>query len=281
VPLIPTAWREVVFYVYDNARAARSSEKEGGGTGFFVSLQSQIVGKPFVYGVTNWHVISDCDKPTLRLNMVSRGWDTLETSKRSWIRHPTEDIAVIPIAELSDEYNVRFVNSEEWFVTPNDMDRFSYGAGDEVVMIGRLIGHDGKARNAPISRFGNISRNPIQEQPSFLVEMRSIGGHSGSPVFAIPSAIQMPGVRKEGAPRKLLGIDSGHHRELAKILHRTSAGEWKEVQDMRSFSNTSIATVIPAWKIAELLNIPKLQKQREKAEQAYHSLGAAAARAGR
>jgi hypothetical protein len=50
--------------------------------------------------------------------------------------------------------------------------------------------HEGRQKNSPTARFGNIAQMPNEpviikrfEQECFLVEARSIGGYSGSPVF--------------------------------------------------------------------------------------------------
>jgi hypothetical protein len=52
------------------------------------------------------------------------------------------------------------------------------------------VNHEGKQRNLPSARFGNIAQMPGEpiefdglSQESFLVEARSVAGYSGSPVF--------------------------------------------------------------------------------------------------
>ena len=69
------------------------------------------------------------------------------------------------------------------------------GIGDEAIAIGRFINHDGNQRNQPSVRFGAIAQMPKDkirtdtgEQDAFLVEIKSISGYSGSPVFALTSA---------------------------------------------------------------------------------------------
>jgi hypothetical protein len=61
-------------------------------------------------------------------------------------------------------------------------------------MVGRYIEHEGKFKNLPVVRFGNIAMMPSEHilqweredhlQESFLVDMRSISGFSGSPVLS-------------------------------------------------------------------------------------------------
>ena len=65
------------------------------------------------------------------------------------------------------------------------------GVGDEVFLTGLFANHIGQQRNLPIIRVGNIALMPEEpvQHPSlgpidaYLIEARSIGGLSGSPVF--------------------------------------------------------------------------------------------------
>ena len=65
------------------------------------------------------------------------------------------------------------------------------GIGDEVFMVGLFHRHTGRDRNEPIIRVGNIASLPSAPVPldegekaeAILIEPRSIGGLSGSPVF--------------------------------------------------------------------------------------------------
>ena len=63
-------------------------------------------------------------------------------------------------------------------------------------VVGQLVNSQGKVRNIPSTRFGNIAQMPYEpieqdrvfgkfQQESFLVEARSIIGFSGSPIFLI------------------------------------------------------------------------------------------------
>src|SRR6266852_9284872 len=87
---------------------------------------------------------------------------------------------------------------------------------------GRFISHDGKQRNRPVMRFGNISMLPDQDAPvgvgdhdqlAFLVECRSLGGFSGSSAFVKLSTTRMmrsADDKREWIPTsaiRLLGVD--------------------------------------------------------------------------
>ena len=58
-------------------------------------------------------------------------------------------------------------------------------------MVGRFVSHEGKQQNSPAVRFGNIAMMQKEKiidergvaQESFLVEIRSLPGYSGSAVL--------------------------------------------------------------------------------------------------
>jgi hypothetical protein len=108
---------------------------------------------------------------------------------------------------------------------------------------------------------------------AYLIEARSIGGHSGSPVFVnmlAPRAHQttsshslpLPGELKD---YYLLGLIRGYL--LAK-----DSGEYATVDHPKEdlWVNSGIATVIPAQDIWDTLSQPELEKERMEAWKASH-----------
>ena len=74
----------------------------------------------------------------------------------------------------------------DWLLTKEMAEALDIGPGDPCFTIGRFVRHDGKVRNTPTARFGQIAQGceePLDGQESYLVEVRSIGGFSGAPVF--------------------------------------------------------------------------------------------------
>ena len=115
-------------------------------------------------------------------------------------------------------------------------------------MIGLLHHVPGEKTIMPIARFGNLALIPAEPIPwkgkfieAYLLESRSIGGLSGSPVFA-----KMP-TKKSESSFCLLGVLRGH---------------WDE-RDV----NVGIAAVTPAIKVAEILSKPELVRERQQADQ--------------
>jgi len=272
-----------------------------GGSGFLVSVhleQNPLWWNGYV--VTNWHVIRRADCAVIRLN---GSVEFIETSPNEWFRHPDgDDIAVIPV-DLQYEH-LRFWSIDiKYFVTPQLIFEEDIGIGDDTIMVGRFVSHEGQQRNSPAARFGNIAmmagekiQTKERDQEAFLVEVRSLPGYSGSPVFIYsPCAMndmserrggrkkgeylpgQNPSIRKEGQvtvtnfdlgdlywthPKGpfLLGIDFCHlnRREMVREQNGDKVRQGWYVEE-----NTGMAGVIPAWKIAEVLNGEALKKMRE------------------
>jgi len=77
------------------------------------------------------------------------------------------------------------------------------GVGDEILLVSRLVNHEGNNVNTPIANFGNISALPVEptkvshagrtwDQEIFVVETRIRSRFSGSPVFWCPSFVYIP-----------------------------------------------------------------------------------------
>src|SRR5207244_524977 len=97
------------------------------------------------------------------------------------------DLAVRPLQTT----NIRTMTPDN-FLTDKIIERYGIGVGDEVFMIGRFVNHEGRQKNTPTVRFGNLAMMPHEKildeetglkQESFLIETRSIPGCSGAPVF--------------------------------------------------------------------------------------------------
>lgn len=76
------------------------------------------------------------------------------------------------------------------FLTPQQIIDEDVGIGDDTIMVGRFINHEGKQKNMPTVRFGSIAMMPSEKvispagiaQETFLVEIRSLPGYTGSAV---------------------------------------------------------------------------------------------------
>lgn len=145
-----------------------------------------------IYVVTNHHVIVKAGDPVVRLNRRDGTVECLETNGSQWKQHPDgDDVAVFPV-------RIEFKHLRYWsvpirdFITEKLIQDEDIGIGDDTFMVGRFINHEGKQRNAPSLRFGNIAMmtkvritSPYGiDQESLLVEVRSLPGYSG--IFTFP-----------------------------------------------------------------------------------------------
>ncbi len=279
MPRIRDTYLDCVIYLYPDARSAEAGERVGG-SGFLVGIMSEGLPTDFVflYAITNRHVIERGSR-VLRMKPRDGGIDVLDLDERSWVYHPDgDDLAACLVSFDPKAYKFSFVWRRD-FVDKNLVADMNIGPGDEAFLVGRFINHEGRQQNLPTARFGCIAQMPnepiVQDtgfrQESFLVEVRSIGGYSGSPVFVfIPPASLREGI-KDWVPLKimrghgpwLLGVDWGHINDWEPI--RNERGEpvnqtAPKAQHVKM--NTGMAAVVPAWKLAELLDSGPLAEYR-------------------
>ncbi len=284
MPAIDPQVLDCIFYVYPDVASAEAG-KRAGGTGFFAGVPLEMNSHMnMIYAVTNRHCIANSDpRVILRVNKKTGEKDFLPTEKSDWRYHPDGlDVASTPI-RLPAGIQYNFVSTVIFFITPEIIKRRAIGPGDDVFMVGRFIGHDGKQGNLPTARFGSIARmnlEPLEDkngtpQDSFLVEMRSIPGYSGSPVFVYINllaprppdfgALQLETYNHPMHGPWLLGIDWSHLSDFHRVLEadritKTSPAQWIEM-------NTGMAGVIPAWRIKELLDLEEFKMQRKQLDE--------------
>jgi hypothetical protein len=240
------------------------------GTGFFVGVPSARPGHNFHYFVTAKHVATDLKDREIYFLVNKRGggtWKMSKTGDRWWFHasDKTADVAIVPV-EIEPEMDVQIVRLED-FLTPQKILDNGVGVGDEVFMTGLFTHAPGIEENMPIVRYGNVAMMPreqIQTELGFaevyLVEARSIGGLSGSPVF-VRETLHINVNDADGTARKLHGVG---HMYLMGLAH----GHWdiKESEmndpyyphDPKNGVNLGIGIVVPATKIMEVLNRPEL-----------------------
>jgi hypothetical protein len=268
--IIPDEIRKcVVFVGYET----KTGHKKTAGTAFFLGRKIEGTDRYFIYAVTAKHVIDDikkrsCYKVFLRLNIAGAGAKWVETDLLEWRSHPTDDLVDVAVFKfvLSEELDHKFYPLES-MVDPKIIEEFAVGIGDEVFLVGLFSQHYGSQRNIPIARVGNIAAMPEEKIftkdwgaiDAYLIEARSIGGISGSPVFAyIGSTRPMRGRLSylEGSPAfYLLGLMHGHWDASASDLDVV-------VEDRIGHErvNMGIAIVVPAIKILEVISQPEIRK---------------------
>lgn len=269
MPRINDKLLDCAVYLYPSEKAAKAGERAGG-SGFLVGVQSTRVDDFFfTYIVTNSHIIRESRAGFVRLNTTINQMAILPSDLKHWIHHPDgDDLAAITVGLKPGLFKFNFI-PDSIFINDQIIKDFDIGVGDEVVMVGRFINHEGKQKNLPAARFGNVSMMPIEPitqprrgiaQESFLVEMRSISGFSGSPVLVTidpsiprPKSKTMQGTIRIGSefPIWLLGVDWGHIRDSYSVIDRDGN---LHPEKLKVKTNTNMAAVVPAWKLRELLD---------------------------
>ncbi len=229
MPRIADAYIDNAVYIYSTAEDAEIG-KGIGGSGFLVHVPFP-KDKKFqqTYVITNRHVVLSTATPVIRLNRIDGSTSSLVTRQQDWMLHPDgDDVAVLPIPLNRTEVRCMSIGIE-LFVTEKLIEDEDIGIGDDTIMVGRFIGHDGRQKNTPAVRFGNIAMMPHEkiraatgsEQEGFLVELRSMPGYSGSAVYIYsPYAMQDMSARRKGqsmaplADFNLFGPNAQQHINL-------------------------------------------------------------------
>ena len=244
-----------------------------GGTGFFVSVPSE--GMPsggYYYLVTAQHVVHAVQNKgfIVRANTRDGKAENVEVPPNSgnWWFHPTDanaDVAVIPFGLSLQHFDYKSVAST-MFLTKDTLREAFLGTGDEVYITGLFRNMIGTARNLPIVRIGNVAMMPSERVPTkygpmnaYLIEARSLGGLSGSPVF----------IHTHVRPQTFLfGLMHGHWELSAKEQANVAdIGVREDFADEGEKINMGIAIVVPAVDIFATLNHPELVEMRRQLDE--------------
>ncbi len=249
-----------VVFLYVSEADAHSSSRYGG-TGFVVQCEWG------TFLVSNRHVAIAGGARFARVNRLDGGAEIVELPGSAFVGHEGgDDVAAAPL-EIDEEWDLlplpwaNLYGDRATFGTR--MRDLNVGVGDDVVMLGRFVGHDGRERNLPIARFGNIAMmpgEPVEDArglrvDAFLAEMHSLPGFSGSPVLLHigPGSDRGNGTMMpfHSLTLALLGIDTGHKQANEKVYEGDSDETVNESWRVRQ--NTGIAIVSPVWRIDEVL----------------------------
>jgi hypothetical protein len=293
MPRIRNEFLDSAIYLYRSRHEAEQGIKAGG-SGFLVSIPAKVdtPNAVFVYAITNAHVIVDCGATVVRLNTQDDKMDIFEFSRDRWVVSDTDDLAVSLMPTLSHDI-FKFTHVPyNLIIGESEIDHSDIGIGDHIFMVGRFINAEGEQKNTPTVRFGNIAQMPgepirteidkkTHDQESFLCEIHSIGGYSGSPVFFDPviSSHRRPGAG-DLEKIKLLGVDWGFINDWRPVCGPDGKplGRGEQVA-----INSGLAGVVPGWRLKQFLDSGPLLDDRRGREQIHNSMklapvaGAAAA----
>jgi hypothetical protein len=211
----------------------------------------------------------------------------VEESSARWWYHPTEKRAVdAALTVLPTNARVGLAILPIFvpmFATGSIIADRSLGVGDEVFVAGLFKNAKGTSKNIPIIRIGNVAMMPLEKIPfpteehpdqsiyAYLLESRSIGGLSGSPV-SIRETISVPAGFKAKPGFKLNAVNSPTPEEvgLEKLqlagvgrfyFFGSMIGHWRVPvgnATQQEAVNMGIAPMVPAHKILEIFQQPEL-----------------------
>jgi hypothetical protein len=253
------------------------------GTGFIVGHPVEgpagnITGH--LYLVTAKHVVQKARANYgglfMRYNVTPEQWREVSLKNDEWVLDPDSDAAILPL-EISGPASIHVIASE-LFLTDETIAEHDVGIGDDLTLCGLFVRMAGHRANAPIVRSGIIAsmpRDPIRdrdgkEYPGYLVEVRSIGGLSGSPVFLILDQERRSGTRFKQSPKTfVLGLVRGHWDYQSPLSPADASTE--EVERV----NLGIAIVTPIQRVAHLLAREEVVQRRLRIEQEFREQDAA------
>lgn len=264
------------------------------GTVFVVGVKAESGGGIYLHLVTAKHVSDMIDPGPFLIGLNGKNGRPIllkSSDEWTWWHHPktpdSVDVAVMPFATAKiQDFNVEWIPEEGLFVTPERMRKFGIGIGDETACIGLFTPFSGSTELIPVVRSGIIAMLPRDPVPTkdcgpmqaVLIESRSIGGLSGSPVF-VKNTVSLPPVTDEdGDISSLSGLGSLH---FLGLMH----GHWdvkEKTDDERSaVLHSGVSIVVPAQKISEVLHHPELVQMRrefdERAKSANYPVADSAA----
>src|SRR5271166_735314 len=149
------------------------------------------------------------------------------------------------------------VSDNPMFLTREWMGDARLGLGDDVFTVGRLVDQDGRQHDSPTVRFGQISTMPGEHlrtligrmEECFLVDLPSIAGLTGSPVFVTVHHLRLnnPVEFNHAWIPHLLGVNCGYMTSPPMATGLASSG---------------LMMVLPAWRLTDILNRPEFSKER-------------------
>lgn len=241
-----------------------------GGSAFFIGKPCENGKADPVYWVTARHVIDGIrnkglDKICIRANTKEGKsmWIASELSQWFWSQEDQSlDVAILR-AGIWGELDHQVI-PYTLCATEQVLKKHEVALGDEVFITGLFRHHHGEQRNIPIARVGNLAsmtEDKIVTKDfggidAFLIEARSIGGLSGSPVFLNLGIHRFIGGKLGLAPNGpiffLLGLIHGHFDSVASSVDELLEVEEDTVSTERV--NTGIAIVVPFASIMKTIN---------------------------
>jgi len=274
---VPHELRKCVCFV-----GGQRGQLRGVGAAFFVGDPLGVHDAAAVYLVTAKHCVQPFDHQEygpfrttwLRVNMRHAGSMHLEIPPEMWVCHETADVAVLPLALNMNTFDYLCYPVRNG-ATAEFIKRHSVTPGEDVFITGLLISHPGKSRVLPIVRVGNIAAfpgDPINlltgQDSAYLVEVRSLGGLSGSPAFV--HLLPIPAGDKSDVRTAAGGIGTAGRTFLMGLVHGFFPTTENDPNEIGGWAqeplNTGISVVVPLERVLDIIDSPAFVEQREAAK---------------
>jgi hypothetical protein len=252
---VPDEVRKTIGFIgYEDKRTGEFKPR---GSFFFLGHDPN-TGEPVsekVYLVTARHVIDKLrdkgvDDAILRLNPKDPNAPPIKIAVplAKWFSHPSDESIDVAITKVVAETGIPNTHDHLTLSSSRCATEAALNLGAEVFVSGLFRHHYGNRRNIPIVRIGNlaalseekISIGSGREIEGYLIEARSIGGLSGSPVF----------LNHEGAP--LVGLIHGHYDD------QKAAPQNGTIEAV----NAGIAIVVPVKNILAVISAFENNQQK-------------------
>lgn len=186
----------------------------------------------FQWVVTAAHVFNSLGENrefSVRVNLASGGAKTIKIDAHSIIGYESLalDVCIFPVSLDQTIYDITHTPLDRKSHIEEREKLWSPGPGDEVCVVGLYTSHYGLEKNIPIVRIGHVAAMP--EEPvstsrgyveGYIVEVHSIAGLSGSPVWANVPTVRMRDDTLQATNIRiyhLLGILVGHHASESQM----------------------------------------------------------------
>jgi hypothetical protein len=245
------------------------------GTGFLAGVRHQ--NTPLIFVVTADHVIDliATDSIAVRMNRASGDAAIVKSDKQRVIRSSdrSDDLAVFPLPPTPNVYDHTSVllDREDYKKILGEI--WKPELGDEIVTAGLYTSQYGSTKNVPVVRIGHIAMLPDEPVLShrgivkaYLVEVKSIAGLSGSPVYInLPHIVVVNGriCIRDGSSLICIGVMLGYHLVASvddQIFVPQTQGEEVTSEFSLDERNTGFAVVAPIEKLFDIMDRRDVQK---------------------
>jgi hypothetical protein len=255
--------RSTLFIGGESASGAKTLR----GTAFGVSVTTGPSGSDVHYLVTAKHLLNRMHEigltPFVRMNTYP-GVRDFRVDVASWATGEGTDVAILPMNAIPDI--LTYMHTSSFVSLAQDYNKV-FGPGAEVLVVGLFSQFGGTEANQPLVRVGHVASIPTETIPTraygnisaILIELHSIGGLSGSPVFLCVDNHE-PKDTDDEERFYLIGLNSGHWELPAGA--EVTVGDSSTVGTL----NTGIAYVTPDYDILDVLNQAPLKSHRDMIE---------------